>query len=250
MAILKLTRQDGTGRRARTRADSLPVARPALRVLQGEIAACTICPSMKPWRRFGPDAYGTHSTGFLLVGEAPGYVSWRKRRRFTGPAGMLVRRALRQVGHGRYRDLEDLFYMTDVVKCHPAPVANPASNRSPSRAEVAACSDYLVQELAVLRPSVILAFGKLAAVQAAHALQASVWAGASKAALITFPHPSPRNQVTIRKHYASMQEFEDAIAETFRRLIARLEQSPLASRSLWSVQSVTSVQSVPSDQTD
>ena len=223
MTILKLTRRKGAGRRARTRADSPSVARPALRVLQAEIAACTICPSMKPWRRFGPDAYGTHSTGFLLVGEAPGYVSWRKRRRFTGPAGMLIRRALRQVGHRRYRDLEDLFYMTDVVKCHPAPVANPASNRSPSQAEVAACSDYLVRELAVLRPSVILAFGKRAAVQAAQALEVSVGAGASKAALITFPHPSPRNQVAIRKRYASMQEFEGAIADTFRQLIARVE---------------------------
>ena len=225
MAFLKPTKRKGSRRSVPTRADSPSVARPALRVLQGEIAACTICPSMKPWRRFGPDAYGTPSTGFLLVGEAPGYVSWRKRRRFTGPAGMLIRRALRQIGHRRYRDLEDLFYMTDVVKCHPAPAANPASNRSPSRAEVAACSDYLGRELAALRPSVILAFGKLAAMQVAQALEGSAWPGASKAALITFPHPSPRNQLTIRARYASMQDFENAIAETFHRLITRLEQS-------------------------
>ncbi|MGH7253825.1 MAG: uracil-DNA glycosylase family protein, partial [Nitrospiraceae bacterium] len=171
MAVLKLTRQDGTGRRARTRADSLPVARRALRVLQGEIAGCTICPSMKPWRRFGPDAYGTHSTGFLLVGEAPGYVSWRKRRRFTGPAGMLIRRALRQVGHRRYRDLEDLFYMTDVVKCHPAAPANPSSNRSPRRVEVEACSSYLLRELQVLRPSAIVTFGKAAAKSVTRAIK-------------------------------------------------------------------------------
>lgn len=230
MPILKLTTRKGTQRSVRARADSPSAVRPTLRRLQGEIAACTICPSMKPWRQFGPDAYGTPSTGFLLVGEAPGYVSWRKRRRFTGPAGMLIRRALRQVGHRRYRDLEDLFYMTDVVKCHPAPAVNPASNRSPSRAEVAACSGYLVRELDALRPSVILAFGKLATLQATQALEGSAWVGTSKAVLITFPHPSPRNQVTIRKRYASMQAFEDAVADTFRQLITRLEQSRHASR--------------------
>ncbi|MEK6526246.1 MAG: uracil-DNA glycosylase family protein, partial [Nitrospirota bacterium] len=148
--------RDRSGHRVRTRVDSPAVTRPALHALQGKIASCTICPSMEPWRRFEPDAYGTHSTGFLLVGEAPGYVSWKKRRRFTGPAGMLIRRALRQVGHPRYQDLEDLFYMTDVVKCHPAPPANPQSNRSPKAGEIRACAEYLRRELAVLRPSVII----------------------------------------------------------------------------------------------
>ena len=49
---------------------------------------------------------------------------------------MLIRRALRAVGSPRYADLEDLFYITDVVKCHPAPSRNEASNRSPRRSEI------------------------------------------------------------------------------------------------------------------
>lgn len=186
---------------------------------------------MKPWHKFGPEVYGNASTGYLLVGEAPGYVSWRKRRRFTGPAGMLIRRALWSVEHPQYRDLEDLFYMTDVVKCHPAAPANPTSNRSPRRVEVEACADYLVREIRLLRPSVIIAFGKAAAENVrramSRAVEASVASPHSKGPLqpevMTFPHPSPRNQATILKHYRSMRTFEDAIARTFRRLIARLE---------------------------
>ncbi|MGH2397753.1 MAG: uracil-DNA glycosylase family protein, partial [bacterium] len=193
---------------------------------------------MKPWRKFGPGVYGDASTGYLLVGEAPGYVSWRKGWRFTGQAGMLIRRALRSVGHPRYWDLEDLFYMTDVVKCHPAAPASPSSNRSPRRVEVEACSSYLLRELQVLRPSAIVTFGKAAAESVTRAIkhatgpveassvtrQAGDRSSASRCMLqtevIPFPHPSPRNQVTILKQYPSMRAFEDAIARTFRRLIA------------------------------
>ena len=222
-------------------ADSNLVVLPALLALQSDIASCTVCPSLKPWRKFGPEVYGHASTGYLLVGEAPGYVSWRKRRRFTGQAGMLIRRALWAVGHPRYRDLEDLFYMTDIVKCHPAASANPSSNRSPRRVEVEACSSYLLRELQVLRPSAIVTFGKAAAESVTRAIkqatepvesscltgQAGDRSSASRCMgqteVIPFPHPSPRNQVTILKQYPSMRAFEEVIARTFRQLIARLE---------------------------
>ena len=210
-------------RRVPADAESTPQHPGALRALQSRIAACTLCPSMTPWRQFRPDVYGARSTGYLLVGEAPGHVSLVKGRRFTGPAGLLIRRALRSVGHPRYRDLEDLFYMTDVVKCHPAAAANPASNRSPRQTEIRACSGYLVHEIQVLQPSAIITFGKTAAAQVTSALATVSLTPVPR--LIAFPHPSPRNQVTIRKHYASMQAFERDIAATFRRLIARLEQS-------------------------
>lgn len=194
-----------------------------LRSLQNVIASCTACPSLKPWRRFGLQAYGTPSTGYLLVGEAPGYVSWKQRRRFTGPAGMLVRRALAQVAHPRYRDLEDLFYMTDVVKCHPSPPDKQASNRAPRKAEVEACAQYLVREICVLAPSAIVTFGKAAAEGVARALDSAVGNRSSRPRILQFPHPSPRNQRAILKQYGSMRAFAQALAGTFRNLIAELE---------------------------
>jgi uracil-DNA glycosylase family 4 len=193
----------------------------ALHLLQDEIAACTTCPSMKPWRQFSRSAYGRHGTGYLMVGEAPGYVSWKNERRFTGPAGLLIRRALRRLDHPTYRDLEDLFYLTDVVKCHPAPVGNSRANRSPSRAELSACSGYLMRECEVSHPSVIVTFGKLAA-ESVQRVADHAAVSQSKPELISFPHPSPRNQRTILRRYPSMGAFEQAISVVFERLIARL----------------------------
>ena len=161
-----------------------------------------------------------------MVGEAPGYRSWSNGQRFTGPAGMLIRRALRAVGSPRYADLEDLFYITDVVKCHPAPSRNDASNRSPRRSEIDTCLHHLVRELEVLRPDVIVTFGKVADEAIRHALELAPKGGVRvvppEPEIIAFPHPSPRNQVTIRKHYASMEAFAQAMTDTFRALIRRL----------------------------
>ncbi|MBI5410992.1 MAG: uracil-DNA glycosylase family protein [Nitrospirae bacterium] len=159
------------GRRTPSSGNSSQTVPPALRVLQVEIASCTTCPSLKPWRRSGPAASGNASTVYLLVGEAPGHVSWKKRRRFTDPAGMVLRQALMQVEHPGCRDLEDLFYMTDVVKCHPSLPGNPASNRAPRRAERETCAHCLVRELQALFPSVIVAFGKAAADGVAQAVK-------------------------------------------------------------------------------
>lgn len=196
---------------------------PGLPLLQQQIAGCILCDSMKPWRRFGPDASGTAGTGYLLVGEAPGYVSWAQGRRFTGPAGLLIRRSLARLAHPRFRDLEDLFYMTDTVKCHPAARAGASANRSPKRAEIRACAGYLSRELAVLRPSVVVTFGKAAERAVAEAVGQEA-GRRSRVRLVAFPHPSPRNRRAILQAYPSMEAFERAIAGAFRRLIRRVEQ--------------------------
>jgi uracil-DNA glycosylase family 4 len=116
--------------------------------------------------------------------------------------------------------------MTDTVKCHPAPPRNPGANRSPRPAEIHACAPLLHRELTILRPRVIVTFGKLAADNVAGAIAA--YAGCHGAnrwmpKLISFPHPSPRNQRTILKSYRSLQHFERAISHAFRQLISRLE---------------------------
>jgi uracil-DNA glycosylase family 4 len=195
-----------------------------LAILQEEIAACTRCPSLRPWRKFDGQVYGNPKSGYLVVGEAPGRLSWENRRRFTGPAGLLIRRALRAVGSERYPALEDLFYMTDAVKCHPAPPGNLGANRSPTCTETRACAVHLSRELEVLKPKAIVTFGKTAAqaIRAALAQGDRIHSGPPPE-LIALPHPSPRNRQTIMKSYSSMQAFEDAITEVFRRLVGRLE---------------------------
>ena len=191
-----------------------------LTVLQARIAACRACPSLAPWSQFGRETYGTVATGCVLIGEAPGMRSLRHQRRFTGPAGQLIRRALASLGHRRYRRLEDLFYLTDVVKCHPA-VVGTVTNRSPTRREIEQCHHFLVRELAVLDPRIIVTFGKTAAEASVRACHQS----GSVRRLYHFPHPSPRNRSTILKHYPSMEAFEAAIAEAFRVILDQVEEA-------------------------
>ncbi len=96
----------------------------------------------------------------MLVGEAPGIASVENRRQWTGAGGMLLRREIRRLGI----DLEDLFYLTNAVKCWPAAASGGcATNRSPLASEAARCRPYLVEEISALDPEVIVAVGAVAA---------------------------------------------------------------------------------------
>lgn len=123
---------------------------------------------------------------------------------------MLIKRALWKVGHSRYCNLEDLFYMTDVVKCYPLASPNSSSNRSPKQAEIKACLHHLAKELTVLRPSLIVAFRKVANDHVKQVLQVLEDV---RPVIIAFPHPSPRNRLL--KSYPSLQAFEEEISLLF-----------------------------------
>lgn len=111
---------------------------------------------MAPHRQFPPEAHGQRQARFALVGEAPGARSLAHGRQWTGPGGLILRREIRRLG----LDLEDVFYLTNAVKCWPS---RGQGNRSPLRSEVARCQPYLQAELAALDPEVVVAVGAVAA---------------------------------------------------------------------------------------
>ena len=76
----------------------------------------------------------------MLVGEAP------------GRGAPCFQDALSDVGHERYRRLEDLFFLADAVRCAP-------KDRAPTPPECRTCSPYLQLEMRVLRPRLVLAAG-------------------------------------------------------------------------------------------
>lgn len=135
---------------------------PVLRVL-GRAGRCTACPTIRGYRQFPATAAGRPDARFVLVGEAPGIASLRGARQWTGPGGMLLRREIRRLG----LDLEDLFYLTNAVKCWPAaprrPGARRSGNRSPLASEAARCRSFLRQEIAALDPDLVVAVGAVAA---------------------------------------------------------------------------------------
>jgi len=95
----------------------------------------------------------------VIVGEAPGRQEDEEGRPFVGAAGRVLDGLLAAAGLRR-----DEVYITNVVKSHPTDRRG-GPNRAPRRSEVAACLPWLQQQLAIIRPRLVVTLG-------AHALQA------------------------------------------------------------------------------
>ena len=115
------------------------------------IAKCTKCPLYKTATKPVP-GQGSPAAELVCVGEAPGENEDNSGLAFVGQAGQLLTKILAAINLRR----EDVF-ICNVLKHRPP------GNRNPMPQEVEACSPYLVRQLEVIRPKVIVAFGTFAA---------------------------------------------------------------------------------------
>ena len=95
---------------------------------------------------------GNPAARFVVVGEAPGETEDELGRPFVGKSGELLNKILEAIGFRR----EDVF-ICNVLKHRPP------GNRNPAPAEIAACRPFLLRQLELLQPKVILALGTFAA---------------------------------------------------------------------------------------
>jgi len=123
-----------------------------LRVLAEEVAGCTRCP-LAAGRTHTVFGVGNPNADVVFVGEGPGRDEDLKGEPFVGRAGQLLTDIIER-GMGVPRAS---VYICNTVKCRPP------ENRNPFPTELAACEPYLVQQLAAIRPKVIVALGKFAA---------------------------------------------------------------------------------------
>ncbi len=91
---------------------------------------------------------GNPTPRVVFVGEAPGYEEDQQGLAFVGRAGQLLTAMIKAMQLSR----EDV-YICNVLKCRPP------GNRTPATDEIAACSPYLLEQLRILRPEVIVALG-------------------------------------------------------------------------------------------
>jgi DNA polymerase len=120
----------------------------ALLDLHQRITGCTACP-LAGTRTHAVPGEGPHTARIMAVGEAPGEREDVTGRPFVGAAGQLLTRLLESVGLQR----SDL-YIGNVLKCRPP------GNRDPEPAEVEACAHFLDEQIALIRPDVILLLGR------------------------------------------------------------------------------------------
>jgi uracil-DNA glycosylase len=120
--------------------------------LRAEVASCTRCP-LHATRTQGVLGVGPARADWLVIGEAPGAEEDRRGEPFVGAAGQLLDKMLAAIGLDRTRNV----YIANVLK------SRPPGNRDPKPEEVAACLPYLLRQIALLRPRLILAVGRIAA---------------------------------------------------------------------------------------
>ena len=118
--------------------------------LQRAASTCTLC-RLHETRTHVVFGEGDPEADMVLVGEGPGRNEDLTGRPFVGAAGNLLENLLTQNGLQR-----DDVYITNVVKCRPP------GNRDPLPDEVATCSPYLREQMAHLRPKVIVTLGNVA----------------------------------------------------------------------------------------
>jgi len=123
-----------------------------LEEMHDQVVACSACGLCKG-RRNAVFGHGGQPTRWLVVGEAPGEQEDRQGQPFVGRSGQLLDAMLSSVSMSRERDV----FITNVIKCRPP------GNRNPKPEEIAACSPYLMRQIALLKPERILVLGRFAA---------------------------------------------------------------------------------------
>ncbi len=119
--------------------------------LREQVAACTNCP-LHHGRTMTVFGSGSETADWMVIGEAPGAEEDRQGEPFVGRAGQLLTSMLKAMGIQRQQ-----VYIANIIKCRPP------ANRDPAAEEVAACESYLQQQIAHVRPRIILALGRVAA---------------------------------------------------------------------------------------
>ena len=95
---------------------------------------------------------GDSNADLLLVGEGPGENEDLQGEPFVGRAGKLLDKILRAIGYNR----TDKVFITNIVKCRPP------DNRDPLPSEVEKCLPFLIEQINIIKPKIIVALGKIA----------------------------------------------------------------------------------------
>jgi len=119
--------------------------------LRSEVAACTRC-ELHKGRIQTVFGVGNVNADWMIIGEAPGRDEDQQGEPFVGRAGKLLNAMLHAIGLQR-----EQVFITNILKCRPP------GNRDPRPEEVVCCEGYLKQQIAMIKPKIILAVGRIAA---------------------------------------------------------------------------------------
>ncbi len=118
-----------------------------LRKLSHAIAQCKNCPLYRDRLQAVP-GWGNPFSPLLFIGEGPGAQEDIEGQPFVGRAGMLLTSTLASLGIPR-----NIIYIANVVKCRPE------KNRTPRSSEMRACFPFLIRQIHIIRPRILVLMG-------------------------------------------------------------------------------------------
>ena len=124
----------------------------ALKIIREDLGDCTRCPLHKQGRKQIVFGVGNAAAELMFVGEGPGADEDEQGEPFVGRAGQLLNNMIKAMGIERRQ-----VYIANIVKCRPP------GNRTPEREECETCSPFLMRQIAVIKPKVVVALGAVAA---------------------------------------------------------------------------------------
>jgi len=124
----------------------------ALKIIREDLGDCTRCVLHKQGRKQIVFGVGNSKAELMFVGEGPGADEDAQGEPFVGRAGQLLNNMIKAMGISR-----EQVYIANIVKCRPP------GNRTPEREECETCSPFLMRQIAVIKPKVVVALGAVAA---------------------------------------------------------------------------------------
>jgi DNA polymerase len=135
-----------------------PEAKPAaMAELRARAMVCVKCPSLVAARTQVVFGVGNVNAELMFVGEAPGADEDAQGEPFVGAAGQLLTKIIQTMGQSR-----DTVYIGNILKCRPNMPPGEPGNRKPTPAEMKTCIPYLLEQIDIIRPKVLVALGATA----------------------------------------------------------------------------------------
>jgi uracil-DNA glycosylase len=208
---------------------SPPGADPEWRRLHEDILACTRCVESGHIAEARPMFQGRPGQRLMLIGQAPGIVELGPRKPFAGRAGKELERWMQRAGFAGDDHFRSLTYITSVTKCFPGKAKSGGGDRRPSSVEVAQCRPWLIGQMELVRPRLIILVGTLAIEQFLQYLPGrslDVLVGklfdsdGHEPLLMPLPHPSGASRwLNARQNRARLEEALQLLKKTWPTLV-------------------------------
>ncbi|MEY2438829.1 MAG: uracil-DNA glycosylase [Verrucomicrobiota bacterium] len=125
--------------------------------VRARVSVCTQCPHLASTRTQTVFGVGNPDANLMFVGEAPGADEDAQGEPFVGRAGQLLTKIIETMGFNR----GDVF-IANVLKCRPDMPRGSSGNRPPTPVEMQTCLPYLLEQIDVIQPRVLVALGAVA----------------------------------------------------------------------------------------